>query len=795
VSRVGRRRYPTIGKTVGTMKLLPQYYDPSSALLDKTYKQTGTVTTKRQKWLRSKENENPKPKSGKTTIKQNKSIKKNGNQRKTIKELQEQTSIFNNNGNGKTYEYTNNIEVITIDSPLLNNAFVSDKKLFVNWINRTNKTKITKISKPPTITSNYYQCLENDNKHNNYTADNRNNKTTMPLLAPKPYTAPVFDTSTVNDEDIQHALENNDEGWTSVNQKEITREYKATTEFFSHIYLPRYIPQTLSTAEPINATSIVLPLSIKVLPSKDHRGKFKQSRILYAVLSIMQKVYKDTYLGPIVEEPTSKIIYNKKDVPLEITNLKEYMATPVHSKQSVFLGKIHIHTNHTLLEYQASDVFTEYLKKENIIIEINDLDDVNPVQLGFIENIIPRLDTINMHQNRLNAMMPPNTPKFQLHISSLWGKTGERCKVCMVKCDEANKEGFLQIFEKLHEHNIIKFFPMTDYTSCLPEQKTTIVKRINTWRAHFRSILIHGFCDNDNNVPMVYDNTNDQDNILTTTSVTDYMENYVKNSNGEKLFYYVYPPQFGIREVVVKLINYSQAASYAKIALGEIARNMDVAAIEKVFQDPTQACLDSTKLPWKPNSRVIDVIPTYTNNNKESKTKRQRNEPKENIPVNIMTRSYSSVTAATTISNTNNIPEMEEFKKSVRESVQMQIEEMKNSINNNKMELEGKMIVLDNNVKRSSEDTQKNLAIMRNEVEQQINEVKQEVYGTKTEMTEIKETLQSFTLLLTSMNEKMGIVTITTGTENANGKSLDVIMEEQKQQPGMRVTRSQGLKK
>jgi hypothetical protein len=91
----------------------------------------------------------------------------------------------------------------------------------------------------------------------------------------------------------------------------------------------------------------------------------------------------------------------------------------VQLKQNIFQGKIYIHTNNYLQDYQANKLFTDYLRKENIIIEINDLDNVNPVQLGFLENIIPRNDTLQIHQNWLTALMPSNAPKFQLQISAL----------------------------------------------------------------------------------------------------------------------------------------------------------------------------------------------------------------------------------------------------------------------------------------------------------------------------------------------------------------------------------------
>jgi hypothetical protein len=73
------------------------------------------------------------------------------------------------------------------------------------------------------------------------------------------------------------------------------------------------------------------------------------------------------------------------------------------------------------------------------------------------------------------------------------------------------------------------------------------------------------------------------------------LNNFVKHSQGEKLFHYVYPPQNGIREVAVKLINFSQAASYIRVIHGELAREMDLDAQDLVFEDPTQAYLDSSK--------------------------------------------------------------------------------------------------------------------------------------------------------------------------------------------------------
>jgi hypothetical protein len=70
------------------------------------------------------------------------------------------------------------------------------------------------------------------------------------------------------------------------------------------------------------------------------------------------------------------------------------METLVQPKRHVFLGKIHMHTNHNLQDYQSNKLFTDHLIKESIRIDINNLDDVYPVQLGFLKHIIPKSDTL-----------------------------------------------------------------------------------------------------------------------------------------------------------------------------------------------------------------------------------------------------------------------------------------------------------------------------------------------------------------------------------------------------------------
>jgi hypothetical protein len=149
------------------------------------------------------------------------------------------------------------------------------------------------------------------------------------------------------------------------------------------------------------------------------------------------------------------------------------------------------------------------------------------------------------------------------------------------------------------------FFDWHDFLSLLPDQRITVVERMNMWRGHFRSMMIHGFCDNQDNVPMIFKNQDNPKKKLTKMGVREYLKPEIKLSSGENLFHHVYSPQFGTREVIIKLQSYLQAIFFIKVAHGELAQVMDKEAIEMVFSDPEMASLERRKKSWQPNPRVV----------------------------------------------------------------------------------------------------------------------------------------------------------------------------------------------
>jgi hypothetical protein len=86
----------------------------------------------------------------------------------------------------------------------------------------------------------------------------------------------------------------------------------------------------------------------------------------------------------------NNIISDMKDIPVEEGEINQYLATPLHTRPNMFMGKVFMHTNNQLQEYRNNGTYLEYLKQESIILDINDLDDINLVILGYMEYFIPR---------------------------------------------------------------------------------------------------------------------------------------------------------------------------------------------------------------------------------------------------------------------------------------------------------------------------------------------------------------------------------------------------------------------
>jgi hypothetical protein len=214
--------------------------------------------------------------------------------------------------------------------------------------------------------------------------------------------------------------------------------------------------------------------------------------------------------------------------------------------------------------------------------------------------------------------------------------------VFMIKCDKVHLSTLTRMFCAVDE-NYIKFFPWNSYVIQQAGQKLTIINRQLQYTNNFRSLLLTGFEDHQDNIPMKIINPDDmeikpKDEELNDVLVMDYLWYYVHSSQGANLFEYVFPPYSGnTREFIVKVAFVAEAASYLENGKGELARNMTIDSIMEVFTDPEEAQEEATYPAWKPFLQATNIpvtaIKHYSLDNKNKRTRYNMSDKRSNIQI------------------------------------------------------------------------------------------------------------------------------------------------------------------
>jgi chloramphenicol O-acetyltransferase len=86
-----------------------------------------------------------------------------------------------------------------------------------------------------------------------------------------------------------------------------------------------------------------------------------------------------------------------------------------------YTAHIYICSNGDLNYYKNDPSLVGYLHGKSISIEYNDLDSVVPSNIGFIENLKARDDTIELNSQRVKELLREDAPHFTMTVQSLHG--------------------------------------------------------------------------------------------------------------------------------------------------------------------------------------------------------------------------------------------------------------------------------------------------------------------------------------------------------------------------------------
>jgi hypothetical protein len=394
----------------------------------------------------------------------------------------------------------------------------------------------------------------------------------------------------------------NDSEYESVFDKKMEKNYQNLYEQNSNIWLPSNLPIVEKSIEQDSAipTNKILPITVKINVPKQTIQQVQTTRVLIAILTALQQEHPDTYIGPI-KQNSAKLLHSPTEIPTDEDLLSLYIERSTTNKPRLFFIRIIVHSNHSLTRFKDSSTFRKYIAEENIVLDYNDLESMEPNLVGFLQDIIPRYETVHLHQERVEKMLSKGCPKFQLSIQTLYGRSGERCRVVMINSDKRNVQELKEIFADLHKEECLKFYPWIDFLVLPMELKELAIKKQNIFTNSYRSVLLQGFIDKDNNVPMIMHDEVDESNIedemidveyqedFDKIGITEYLSTRIFSGDMTLLFEHVYAPIDGIRETIVRKHHFAEAMEFADKHHGELARFMNQISVSLVFADPAKA--------------------------------------------------------------------------------------------------------------------------------------------------------------------------------------------------------------
>jgi hypothetical protein len=331
----------------------------------------------------------------------------------------------------------------------------------------------------------------------------------------------------------------------------------------------------------------------------------------------MQNVHSDTYMHPLKEDLEHPVILNINMISSQESIISDYFEYPELIPNGSFTGRIQVHTNHPLTDYKSDAKFTKYLAQEKIILEEIRLTDVDPPNLGFLEELVPDYETLRLHTIRIRKYLPSGHPMFQLFVKTLYDSRRRSTRVVMVKCNGKDIEELQSMFINLHKAKTIKFCSWKEFTSLNDVLFDMAVQKQYQFNKYFRNVPMSGFKDNEDNIPIHYNRNQSNTSSVTEDETADPLEQILVSDyigsmaagNGTLLFDHIYEPIKGVRDSIVHVDNYSEAKAYAAVVLVELARVMNDISKNLVIANLSEVETAVVNKPsWQPYTKAAELI-------------------------------------------------------------------------------------------------------------------------------------------------------------------------------------------
>jgi hypothetical protein len=218
------------------------------------------------------------------------------------------------------------------------------------------------------------------------------------------------------------------------------------------MYLPKTIPEEIQQAGTIKqTTNHVLPIMLRITRPKNVDQKINLPQTIVGILQALQNVNQYTYIQTFIDTKDNDYILNTHQVPPNDSALEAFLKLAPNITHNRIIFKIMVESCIKLLDFKKDPDFCKWLNQEHIGLDEVYLNSLDPVNIGYFEELVPDPETINLHTTRIRRYLPKGHPRFQLLPKMLYDTHNRGTKVIMAKCDDKNYEVLAKMFQDLND--------------------------------------------------------------------------------------------------------------------------------------------------------------------------------------------------------------------------------------------------------------------------------------------------------------------------------------------------------
>jgi hypothetical protein len=403
------------------------------------------------------------------------------------------------------------------------------------------------------------------------------------------------------------------------------------------------VPQTIPAFTPnkqwIKDVESRLPktrygIEIKIEPQQPVKAgseppAYHHIRIFKGIASAIMTAAPTTVICSI--DDTEEAFDDVDDIPTSKASVEKYLETPiVNTKTHTYHARIYISCIKPLFILMKNEALMQWLTKNKIFLEENDLDTVLPTNVGLIFFIHTRAALNKIHNQQLRSFLQgQHIPTFKIKPWKARSQQYEG-RVYVIQSIKEDVETINRKFENSRNANPYEYISWKSWTDLNADKKASLIDQHNNYTKEYRLLTLSGFTDN-NDIMLGQIDREPEENDYSKMGLNEFlMKHYTIGDPPCQIIAQVLGPTNGTRQFIV--------SSYLEKVAKDLLQNLQYDMLSYMTEESGRAIIpnyedkvmEAAENPiWEPNWFEEHIVPISqpTPAMENRATKRQKANP------------------------------------------------------------------------------------------------------------------------------------------------------------------------